>query len=442
MVDTNALLSIALSLVAQFAQVVKLPEGAIPRATNDLASYSIGSAASPIDTHLVDRNGNQFWIHEGVVGQYMSPGTFYFQDEAVPLDRFNGPATLSSNAVVDLATGILRRLARKPWPVTNDAVRKLLPHVDHARGNAARRLALWWPVRIPEAEQAAKAANEPERPFYLLTWHRSDLLGEGAQIEIDARRGEVVSLLLDDPAFPNPTFAQQISNRVYKPEPATVKAREPVRPKGIRRDLYPLPTTNQVLKAIGGWLKFCRAFGIDHGGETNLSDINWDESMIVPNPELSPLTNVCQIAFRNGTAFQALNGTAISSLGPDVIAMGIRGLYRGTNYIADYTPTKNWKELAAKFETLVVARAGVPRPFLENYHAVLDYGDGIHFNYKHCLVDWCKKGPEYENMIPYERPMAMSAEFDLDTGQIKGLNLLRPIFVFWQRASSVTSGGK
>ena len=194
MIDTNALLSIAFSLVAQFAQVVKVPQDAIPRTTNDLQSFGIGSPYSPIEVYLIDRKGTQFWIRNGVVQQYISPGTFYYcpggadyLSGAAWVSQFTGRAALSSNEVVALSQRLLSRLAKSPWPPPDF---KPVPEVDH-------------PGPLPDGRGI---------PFYWVHWVRKEIsLTAVTDVEIDARSGAVVELCVD---FADWSFARTISNRV------------------------------------------------------------------------------------------------------------------------------------------------------------------------------------------------------------------------------------
>src|SRR5664279_1225598 len=96
MVDTNALLSIAFSIIGSFTNVVHVLSGAAPDQLSDLSKCVIGSPHSPIDLYLVDRRGTEFTIAEGVVQSYYSAGSFFGLDDGRLSSQFAGELRLTS----------------------------------------------------------------------------------------------------------------------------------------------------------------------------------------------------------------------------------------------------------------------------------------------------------------------------------------------------------
>src|SRR5438874_4036325 len=103
MIDTNAFLSIGFALVANFGNLVPLPDS-VPHVTNDLEKYVIGSPPMvPLYLGLFDRRGGNFGISFGVVNSYESPRSYFQARWPMDLAGYAGTPTLDSNAVFALA---------------------------------------------------------------------------------------------------------------------------------------------------------------------------------------------------------------------------------------------------------------------------------------------------------------------------------------------------
>jgi hypothetical protein len=190
MIDTNQLLSIAFSLISQFANVVEIPPDHVPTSQKDIIKLTIGSPGSPLDTYLVTRRGESFWIWNGIVARYESPDSYYLSQNFEALSRLAGPATISSNQAIEKATQVMKRLAKAGKPLDG-----VTPQFKASQAENVHFYNVTWPV-----ENSVHSAG----------------LGE---IEIDGRTGRVVFLQLWDRDFYDFAFAAEISNRVYKPEP-------------------------------------------------------------------------------------------------------------------------------------------------------------------------------------------------------------------------------
>src|SRR6266404_3541684 len=113
MVDTNQLLSIAFTLISNFANVVEIPRQEVPQLREDLTKVLIGSPHSPVDLYLVHKRGSEFWLSDGVVYQYYSPISFFHMQDFSRRTGLVGPATLSSNEVVGQAIQVMGRLVKR-----------------------------------------------------------------------------------------------------------------------------------------------------------------------------------------------------------------------------------------------------------------------------------------------------------------------------------------
>src|SRR5439155_16999861 len=112
MIDTNALLSIAFSLIANFTNVVPVPSDAVPQSAADLNKCIIGSPKSPTHLYLVHQKGTEFWIDDGVVYRYRSPGSFFELQDSKLITNYTGISTLESNDIVRIAGTALQRLIK------------------------------------------------------------------------------------------------------------------------------------------------------------------------------------------------------------------------------------------------------------------------------------------------------------------------------------------
>ena len=120
MIDTNALLAFAFSIVASFTNVVHVPSEAVPQSRSDLAVCVIGRTYFPLDVYLESEKGARFWIRNGVVKQYEYPNRLYFGlQNPADIPKFVGTAKLSSNQVVELANTTIRKLIKHGDPLTN-----------------------------------------------------------------------------------------------------------------------------------------------------------------------------------------------------------------------------------------------------------------------------------------------------------------------------------
>lgn len=392
MVDTNALLSIAFAMIADFTNVVHVPPSAVPQKPDDLVMCVIGSPSSPVELYLVHRKGTEFRIARGVVQSYRCPGSFFSLQDFTSVSNFTGTAKLTSEEAVQVASQAIQRLAKSGDPLTNGT-----PRIKYAS------------TTIPFLE-----VNWPTPPGYI----GSDL---AASVEIDRRTGDIVSLFLLGPNFRNPAYEAEIKAKVYTPEPRRA-------PPPVKHHPYAMPATNEVTQAIGNWLLFCRKLGLDPGGQTNLEHVNWEETYVYTNPFARAVT--CRVSFNNQACFDSTGGVPFNYFAADVCFRG-RFMERPG---AEWKPfegvaTKNWKDMVSEVETRIVQKLGIPqsvldaaRPFQRMRCAEVGATGLIRsLTYWHREPREPEGGPAMEDLASY-----LCAELDVATGQVKLLAFQDP----------------
>ena len=385
MIDTNALLSIAFSIIANFTNAVYIPAHSVPQSTNDVEAYRVARHMYPVDVYLRHRQGTEFWIINGAVQVYYTPGTcFRLQDPSL-IEKRLGPARFSSEQVLEVATNAVRRLIKSGDPLANVT-----------------------PVVKPFGLYHGQTV-----PFYEVRWPRgkSDFV---ARVEVDARTGLIVALSLYDPAFQDLPFTQEITHKVYKPDPP--------QPKTRRKVALPRPATNVVAQAISNWLRVSQKLGIDPGGQTNLTDVDWDETFIYQSPFFSPPRPVCRITFTNDTDFHSFNGQIISTVLWDAYnTADTEARWGGKKDQLKGTIKYCWQDLAKSFERLLTTEFRIPEKALSPYRSDVGWDvPPVGTNgFARVTVSWRQwpkgKAPVSVNEV---RPGLM-VEFDLRTGETK-----------------------
>jgi len=191
MIDTNLLVAFALSIVANFTNVVPVPPLVAPQTTNDLEVCWVGRRYFPLDVYLKSKHGGQFWIANGIVNQYSYQADMYFglQDPR-RIPEFVGIAKLTSNQVFQLADRTVRGLVKN-----GDPLKGITPII-----------------------KSAKPCDGKTVPYYDIKWPdpAAPHLFYKARVQVNARTGYIVSLSADGEGFRDPVYFQEISNRVYK----------------------------------------------------------------------------------------------------------------------------------------------------------------------------------------------------------------------------------
>ncbi len=263
-----------------------------------------------------------------------------------------------------------------------------------------------------------RRAHEPDIPFYRITWPDSDPKAPNyyhdAEIEIDARRAEVVAINLWNPAFFDYPFAKYISNTVYKAEP-----KPPVKRWMPDRKKYRAPTLDEVQTGITNWLFLCAKLAIPPGSAPSVARIDWDRSYVYTNYAIGKHLPVCQIYFKNGTCFECTRGVVTSCFSQDA--------YYSSNTILDEGSagahgkvTKEWQDLAKTLQQRLTGELRVSQALLASFAPRLNSSpapvigtEGI----TRCVVVWHDREEDARRLGTGIEPRgAFVAEFDLQSG--------------------------
>ena len=391
MIDTNALLSIAFSIVSNFTNAVYIPPHSVPQNTSDLEAFGVARHLYPVDVYLRHKKGTQFWIINGAVQLYYTPGTCFGLQDPSLIEKRLGPARLGTNQVLDLAT------------------------------NAVRRLIEWRPpCGHRSCGQTFRAVPWPSGSVDKVVWPRGKS-DDVASVEVDARSGLMVTLSLHDPGFHDLPFTQQITHQVCKPEPP--------QPKSQRKVALPRPPANEVTEAISNRLRLCQKLKIDPGSQTNFVDVNWDETFVFESQLFSRPRPVCRVTFNNDTSFDSFGGQVFNA-----------GLW--DTYYGAYTHTRwegkldqfkgtikyRWEDLATGFERLLTLEFGIPEKAMSRYRSRPQWETppvGTN-DFARVSVAW-REWPNRKGHISInETRVGFMVEFDLRTAEIKGFGFHDP----------------
>jgi len=355
MIDTNQLLSIAFTLIANFTSVVKVPPDCVPQRAEDLKKIVIGSPQSPLDLWLVHKRGHEFWISGGIVRQYESPDSYFHLQNWGARERLKGAPTISSNQAMELAANLLRSVEKYKNPTAG--VRPII-----------------------------KATKYADIPFYEINWPDAKLNTYNglATVEIDARTGRAVFVQLWSSDYYDLSLAAEISNRVYTPEPPSNRKPFARASTGLK------PTTNEVQELLPKWLNFCQTFGMDPGSQTNVEDVDWESSFNAKSPRSFPTGRLLSVQFRNGACFQSVNGVIFDHTCADasfVAAWAERPPDYWKKFVG--TPTFKWEDLARQLNILILRKTAISKAYLDQFKPKLyTMGSG---GVTRCVVCWYEK---------------------------------------------------
>jgi hypothetical protein len=330
--DTNALLSIALAMIANFTNIVEVPPSAVPTKASDLARFVIGRPGWPLHMILTHHAGTEFWINNGAIYSYSSPGSFFTLQDPALIPKFTGTTSLTTNDVVRIAEKALRRLVK-----SGDPLRGGPPVVWQASEYKGQRI-----------------------PFFRVRWPKPPPGGDPvAEVEIDGRTGRIVTLDTWGDGFRDPAFQQEMSKRVHAPE--VIRPPPPADWEG-----YPKPAPGKAAEAIRVWLAFCRALGLDAGTQTNVDDVDWGSSWVSPQanepmlPRWGFAGEVCRIKFKNGVAFESEAGVVYCHFSAGSILLPTREGRQWSEWESlQGQPSKKWEDLAKDLEAGVLTHLAV-----------------------------------------------------------------------------------
>jgi hypothetical protein len=389
MIDTNALLSIAFSLIANFTNVVPVQPEAVPQNQQDLVKLVV--RPQPLSVYLIHRLGTEFWIDWGIVRGYRSPGS-YFTGESLPPSNYFGTARFTSNDVVEIAARAMRRLAKR----------------DPLAG------------AVLVAEPAGRWG--PPIPFFRLKWltkpDPTGAIDTIATAEVDARDGRIVGIKLYDESFMDRAFEKTVLGRVYRPDPVLQAPRTPALH-------YSKPTTNYVARAIGRWLLFCQRLGLDPGGETNLAEVDWETTVLFTNRDISTSAPCCVVRFTNGAAFDSAGDTIWGYVAKDAALEG-----DWTDHPKEYWErfrgqvAVGWTALVTNLEARLAQGLGIAHKAYEPCEASPAVVGGLpgETGLTRALVYWHRlpRLPDSDRAVEDMRSY-FYAELDLEQGSVKML---------------------
>ena len=401
MILTNVLLNIGLSLTAAFTNAVPIPVGTAPSDIKCFERVVFGSPESPVDLFFRTHSGGEFWIHDGVVCRFSCTDSILQLQDPERVRDFSGMLTLTSNEVVDIATTVVERIARKGNPTAN-----LKPTVQTFEVGK-RRLA-----------------------SYAITWPDTNMIGSfkhAAILEIDARKGQVVFMDLRAPGFYDFSFAQQISNTAYVPD---MRPQTDAKRNG-RIDL-PRPNSDQTSHAVQSWMLLCAGLGVGTRSNTNVDSIDWGRTFVYTNEVGGATHSVCQIRFKDGTSFESIEDTAISHVERDACFCDDFM----TRPEKEWDPfkgsiAKEWENLASQLELALTRNIGIPKK------ALSPFSPGRRFHsfkvgdqwIKRIVVDWRAWPSTPGTFSVSDARLALFAEFDLETGELKSIRFEDPTLI-------------
>lgn len=392
MFDTNAVLSIAFAIIANFTNVVQVPPAAVPQSTNDLQFGQVGMRLNPLRVYIKHKRGSQFWIMNGAVELYEAPGSYFSLQDPDMIPKYLGEPKFNTNQILGLATRAVRGLVKNGDPLTN--IVPVVADVGQYHGQTI--------------------------PFYRVKWPTTSFASRGvlmpaAEVGVDARTGQIETLGLYDRAFDDPARLQQISNIVFN-------GTAPPRPRKRKID-FPRPGTNEVARAIANWLVLCQKLGMDPGSETNLANVNWEESYVYNYEPFSPKKPICRTTFTNGTTFDTIEGKVINGSPWDTYYTADRHeRWRGKREQLEGVANYRWTDMVTRFERLLTTKFGIPEKLLSQFRSVAGWDvPGVGSNgFARVNVIW-RLWPKNNPSVPNrDAPVGFMVEFDLRTGQIKG----------------------
>lgn len=394
MIATNALLTIAFSLVANFTNNVPIEPAVGPCSVADLRRYVVGTRSSPIDINLFCNDGSIFGIMGGALEYFRSSESYFQLQNPALILRFQGESRFTQDQIIQIAQTALRKLEREGDPLTNGA-----PSVREAGSRDGLHI-----------------------PFYLIHWPDASRPGRtSADVEIDGRTGRIVYMELWDKSFRDHAYAEKIKSAVYKPEESESS---PVKKekKSVAQPSLPKPSTNQVIDTIrdGAWL--CERLHL-RICSTNLGEVDWERTWLYSDPRITVSSQICRVRFTDNCALESASGAIIGVFSADACYSGIWDLRPKEEWEQFKGPIiKKRRDLADELQKRLVERVGIPASTLEPFTVSLPKDEtqlDTHGLNRDVLLwrNWPKDSGRFVRTS--ETQVAFSAEFDLETGAVK-----------------------
>lgn len=405
-INTNALISLSVSVVTNFAQLVGIGDYRVPADRTELSQCMIGDGVSPTAVYFEDQSGYRFWVRNGVVWRFSAPGSFEnWNRNPARIGVSSEDAKLSTNQAVKIASETVTRLA-KGW---NPTVQ-----------------------RTPVVVTPQRVRGE-QPPFYFVSWPTTNpfpLIRWSAFVEMDARNGKITFVELKDRGFNDYAKSIEISNRV-----CTVHVDLGTTPEVTLQQHLPqklcIPTAIEVQQGIKSWLWLCAQLGISPGNQTNLASINWEQTFTYTDAVVSARSPIVQVVFTNSSGFSCLDGVAFSHVSSDSCFASPSGgrsqeqwnLFRGPI-------NKSWKDLSSDLQKSLEEKLLIPAEVFSTFVPSPDREPpdvGTEGKIKRLVIEWRKWPPHKGSFIPVEDTnLGFSAEFDLENGRLVWIS-------FWDR---------
>lgn len=392
-------------MVANFANLVPIASEGIPLGTNDLATYSVGSPMWPTELCLVHKNGTRYNVLAGIIQSYEDPRAV--GKDPGHVQKYNRTSLLTSNEAFVVASGTLMRLAKTANPTRS---------------------------RPPLVQCPSVGQNASPIPLYRFDWRvSSDSSRSLAEIAIDARNGHVVSLSLTDPAFCDIAQERQIRGSVYTAEPRTNLPRPP-----LDRRRFAIPSTNEVQMGLSNCMRLCEKLGLRVAANMTLSGVSWERTYVYTNHLLSE--RVCQVHLISGASFEFIGSTAVSYQTDDACYVRAWDTKSGEEWQRFRgRVSRRWSDLARNLENDIAREFNVSKAALSRLRPVDAYGspelgkEGI----VRCVVRWLE-GEEDKRLAGtgLEPGGVFSAEFDLQSGELKYISVYNPAVIGWMGFST------
>jgi hypothetical protein len=405
---TNELLSISLAAIGAFTNIVSIPPKAVPTTTNEIARFAI-NPWRPTEVYITHSLGTDFWIRDGTIKSFCSPGSYSKLQDPDLIPKFFGVATLTTNELIAFGLNI---------------VRKLLKRESHLSTTTPD-------IRTPGIVLGTNV------PFVTLSWpgtNKDSAFRYAVEVEIDARSSAVTWLDLQDSAFFDPAIASAILRTIFRTNQAAA-AKESI----PRKNNFP-PSDQDVRRLLPKWTQFRKAMGFAEPKCVSIECVNWERSFSYTNRARSS-TPAKQVRFNDSTCFEGIAEKVFGHYDADACFTGLWDERPAAEWEKFQGPIKKrWKDLVDNFEKHLENRFGLKRNYLNKFTPRLTYATGNFgdFGLKRARIGWLEipRSEQITHMEDGRHPEdAFSAEFDLETGEIKFINIENPDFIFriWQK---------
>lgn len=239
LIETNAIVQIALRLVTEFCGRVPLPEGAWPTNQAMVSSVAVAPDNSPVVVFTA-RNGARFVVSDGSVKMAQTTNSFFRLQDPGLVPAFRGRSIMSDDEVISESRKILEKLSGGRFT----------------------------PYGHPALEQPTG-----EIPFAQVKWRESQLSGsDAATVEFDAGRGRVVYLELNSTVFNREDVASEMRRYVQ------------IEKQQRKRPLAGLPVSEANAGLIyRDFERLSVALGTPIPATMSLQNVDWNASFHITN---------------------------------------------------------------------------------------------------------------------------------------------------------------